>query len=416
LQGFTENDAAAISPLFATTLSIQETYAVDLAEWDALITTSGAPWYIDHHLFILAFGGPLPPTSASSGYGQRLDFKARVLSTEMEVPDNLTAAERELALELAEKLKGPPYFGITEVSEAGVSGSAPEGIEPFLRSRTGLPLAGRYLRRGGKAECWAIPATGADLRWIQLALKRWQLLDPQRFPGDADWKHSPEWMTRSEKDAADLIEAISQERATQLAGLDQKLAAASEDLSQARDTADSAERLLLSSQSADLVQAVLSALTTFGFDVKDMDTASPSSPKVEDLRVSIPGIPWRAVAEVKGYKEGAKTNDLARFIRYSELYIKEVGRPPDAKWYIVNQYRNDDPATRPRALRGADADIEIFADVGGLIIDSRDLLRLLLSVNRGDLTPETARTLLRDARGLFVYPALPHDSTPPSDA
>jgi len=77
---------------------------------------------------------------------------------------------------------------------------------------------------------------------------------------------------------------------------------------------------------------------------------------------------------------------------------------PDAQWYIVNQFRDRDPGTRPEILRGQDADVDAFADDDGLVIDTRTLFRLRKDVAEGSLAAEEARATLRAARGRLVYP------------
>ncbi|MGC8635348.1 MAG: hypothetical protein ACP5VP_11975 [Candidatus Limnocylindrales bacterium] len=96
-------------------------------------------------------------------------------------------------------------------------------------------------------------------------------------------------------------------------------------------------------------------------------------------------------------------SDLARFIRYTELFVREEKRPPDAKWYVVNQFKNDDPAQRPRPLRGAEGDVETFGEADGVIVDTRDLFFLWRAVAAGDLSTAAARELLTSARGIFEY-------------
>ena len=46
--------------------------------------------------------------------------------------------------------------------------------------------------------------------------------------------------------------------------------------------------------------------------------------------------------------------------------------------------------------------MKAFAEDGNLVIHSRDLVRLWLAVERGDLTQEQARELLLGAAGVFL--------------
>jgi hypothetical protein len=53
---------------------------------------------------------------------------------------------------------------------------------------------------------------------------------------------------------------------------------------------------------------------------------------------------------------------------------------------------------------GGDEDIEIFAEVGGLVWDTTQLFTLLMAVRDGRATSNEARGLLRSASGRLVVP------------
>lgn len=111
------------------------------------------------------------------------------------------------------------------------------------------------------------------------------------------------------------------------------------------------------------------------------------------------------IAEVRGYKDGAKTSDLGRLARFSDLYRLETGDLPSGRWYVVNQFMGDDPGTRPMPLVGTPDDVAVFGELGGLVIDTRDLLRLWLAVEDNLVTASEARGMLNGATGVFQYPA-----------
>ena len=95
------------------------------------------------------------------------------------------------------------------------------------------------------------------------------------------------------------------------------------------------ERALMTAQSDELVHAVAKALRELGFIVTDMDqTASPRD-KLEDLRIEDPNQSgWIALAEIKGYTKGAKTEALTQFLRFHARYFQSTGKQPSASWYI----------------------------------------------------------------------------------
>ncbi|MFE3572516.1 hypothetical protein ACFXON_24210, partial [Bacillus subtilis] len=103
--------------------------------------------------------------------------------------------------------------------------------------------------------------------------------------------------------------------------------------------------------------------------------------KREDLRV-IDG-DWIAICEIKGYGKGASTTDLLKIGRFETLFVQETGKLPDAKWYVVNQFRERPPSARQPMLKGQDGSVEEFASGNGLAIDSRELFQLDKAVAAG---------------------------------
>jgi hypothetical protein len=85
-----------------------------------------------------------------------------------------------------------------------------------------------------------------------------------------------------------------------------------------------------------------------------------------------------------------------------ETFILREGRAPDARWYVVNQSYLTPPSQRQPPLRGS-PDVESFAVMGGLVIDTRDLFRLREAVRARELTAEAARESLRSTKGVYSY-------------
>jgi hypothetical protein len=159
--------------------------------------------------------------------------------------------------------------------------------------------------------------------------------------------------------------------------------------------------LLLTTDGDELKDAVLGALTIIGFKVADVDaTLEEGEGKREDLWVEHDE--EVVIAEVKGYKRGAKFRDLMRAKDYRLLYLQKHGSVPDGQWHIVNANRSRPPDLRPRLLEGHDEAVDAF---GGLVIDTRDLFKLVRDIQRGDVAQEEALDLLWKANpGFFHYP------------
>ena len=125
---------------------------------------------------------------------------------------------------------------------------------------------------------------------------------------------------------------------------------------------------------------------------------------MEDLRLSDPDEPaWTNITEVKGLTGGAKLSDLQRFGRYAGLFLRRTGEFPKSRWYLVNQFLGADPDTRPPPLVGAEDDVQVFAEDGGLVIDTRELFQLVRAVEQGRIDQAAARRLLRSSTGVFQF-------------
>lgn len=157
---------------------------------------------------------------------------------------------------------------------------------------------------------------------------------------------------------------------------------------------------MLTGTGDELVQAVAGALTRLGFVVEDRD-AIGAREKLEDLRVRDGD--WIALCEVKGYTKGGSVTDMVKINRFVERYVRDTNAWPDARWYVVNQFKDRDPSSRMQLLRGQDEDVEGFAESNGLAIDTRSLFLLDKAVANGEIDKGKARTLLREAVGRFGY-------------
>lgn len=168
-------------------------------------------------------------------------------------------------------------------------------------------------------------------------------------------------------------------------------------------------RRLLTANDDELVDAVALALSGLGFHVtnEDDERVDVGRGKAHDLNVEDPdSAETRIIAEVKGFTKGARgalAQAQQHILRFATAH---GGETPDRCWLILNHFREHDPDERPPLLQGADDDIAIFTENGGVLIDTRDLFRLFRQVERAGLSQAEARSLLRNGNGRLVLPQL----------
>lgn len=278
-------------------------------------------------------------------------------------------------------------------------------IEPFVITKGGEILAGRFRRMGDRAECWCFPylEIGQAARWIEVALGEWSDQDPLRFPVVSDWQLEPEWRTPSEDELEDQLEQIHLDRKRALEKFDAAEAALQPQLEAARARGQR-DRILLTGSGTDLARCVRTCLESFGFRVRDADAKGTPGDLLEDLQIEDPSVDgWVALAEVTGLSKGAKVGDLGRFTRRVVRFAQKESREPDALWYVVSQYRRQNPSVRPPALHANQPELEHFEQAGGLVIDTSDLFRLWKAVGKGTLSAAAARETLRSSTGRFLF-------------
>ncbi|MFL5354425.1 MAG: hypothetical protein ACJ8AN_17385 [Archangium sp.] len=424
--GFDDKDIEPLKMFFPTTKKISNLNEVRQSEWDVLIT-KGAFVSPEQHLFVLSFGranieniqsSGIPDAYSVSGmYGKVEDGS---LATEFIIPDDLPPDLARLVMnELVPKLndedkhirlgvgslmrRAAPvfsgYWNFNDINEV-------KGVEFKLFVGTHEPsaLAGCFVLKGGLAEAWMLPFVHMDVAaWVEVALKQWHKLAPERFPVDLGWERNPEWMTRLESELVGKIDVIRKERQKALAYFDSIERELKTQLHAANLSADTSERRLLTTQGDVLVEAVADALKELGFSVEDMDKIFPKNDRREDLRVGLPeDKDWVAICEIKGYFKGAAVNDLLKIERFRGRFFKEKGREPERCWYVVNSFLKDDPARRGRALAANSAEVETFAEGGGLVVGTVELFRLQMKVRAGKIEAKEARRLLADRTGVFT--------------
>lgn len=274
---------------------------------------------------------------------------------------------------------------------------------PLLENADGEAIAVIYRPHRGAREVWYFPeeADHALDAILRVAFTEWNAQDPNRFPSSPSWTSDARWMSaeqqqrvltlRHEIDSArehvDHWASVIRESEVKLDVLD-------------GDVEQSPQRKLLMATGDDLVQAVAYALKAFEFDVVDLDElVTEGVAKTADLVVSEDD--WIAIVEVKGYAKGAKSNDLMDVMKHRRAYERRYGCDAGNMWYVANIFRTQSPESRPEIFTGADDQLDSFADPDGLVIDTRELFDLLKQVESGDVSPASARAVLKNSTGRF---------------
>ena len=371
------------------------------------------------HLRVLQFGGsPVSVWKAPGSLGTPEPTLSESHGNELHIPPtcptNLRGLVRDTLLPLFEG-QGSRRTVLQQTGDRQTPN--PTTFTPLLTTSDKKPLAAIY-RHPDIAEVWWLPVNERDAEtfdfaaWISAALDAWHRDDPEHFPGPPDWTRSKEWMTREELQLQVAVEQAQAELERQQIELGEKIAAAESALAEAQAHHDNKERILLTGQGDELVDAVHSILDVLGFGVENVDKKRAAEdresggrprPKLEDLRVTDPDTSWRALAEVKGYVGGGKTSDFQKIGRFVGIYqAQNSGSLPDATWYVVNQFLSRPPDTRPQLMEGQAEDVDVFAEsVNGVLVDTRDLFVLGRRVAADELTKEEARRMLMSAQRRF---------------
>lgn len=274
-------------------------------------------------------------------------------------------------------------------------------LRPLLYGPRHEVLAATY-ERNDDASVWLLPLDliGDIREWVSAAFHEWHDLYPKRFLSVGDWRSSPAWYTPKE----DLITNQLSERREQFEdatqAYEQDCAALEDQMESVRIQADEYERALLTTTGTELETAVLQALSELGFQVQHMDEVWGQNPRREDYRVADPDTSgWVALGEAKGFTKGVNETGIQRLDRWAKHYALETRTLPDRLWYIANQFLLDDPSKRPVPLHARDDVVDVFAEDGGLVIDTRALFRLVVAVQQHPQHKEDLRAFLRGRTG-----------------
>jgi hypothetical protein len=378
---------------------------LEFYEWDIVVTANGISNYTPPFVHVVAFGGAYLGRPDSSGWPSQdtyITAEVQDHGTEFSIPESVPAGLVRALIEacLPTVTSRDLNYVIGTVGLKAAQTASPSEVSPFLLTASGWTAAGRFARLEDRAECWVFPAGCDPVRLTSYALTELGVRYPDRFPPSEPWTQNPRWMTFAELREQREASRLQEERALANARLDQLERESQGRLNDATQSADSGERRLLTAQGADLVAAASQALTELGFCVQNMDDIWPSGDHREDLRLTSPGHPdWEAIVEVRGYARGAQMNDLMRLARFARRFQEEVGKWPPATWYVVNQFSNGDPSERDQALASNPSELEEFKLNDGLVLDTRELFKLLMRVRAGEVLPTEAVSQLIEARG-----------------
>ena len=422
--GLTEAEVAQLYAAFPTVRSITSLSQVAQNEWDVLVTKLGATDAAPH-LFVIGARQVGILQSGDFGYADAtvssLDLpvavtfgdtsRAGVLRVPADLPPILHRVVRDVLAPAAQVQQ--VHDVLTAKSMLGETSGVPI-VRPFLVTSEGKTVAGSFTRTGGMAECWCLPRYVEYLvPWALAARSVWHGLAPDRFPQPAPWMRQQEWRTPTEIELLRARAQLDDERTAALASFDARLVAADQSITRVTEAADKRERGVLTAQGDDLKRVVIAALEDFGFQVQDMDLSWSKGDQLEDLHVRDPDSgDWLALVEIRAHIKGAQVHDLMRLqSRFGPRFRKEHNHPPDRLWYVVNHSLGQDPDQRQPALMSNPSEIALFAEDGGLVIDSVELFKLWKAIQGKTLAPAAARRRLIDATGRFTAASAPASAT-----
>ena len=337
---------------------------------------------------------------------------------ELSIPDGCPERYRHLAASLAQRLRlgeGPPRtFSIRRTRHDSVLGTMTSDKRAEDDSVLGMTTSGRAVALRSVYKSTPIPGfeslarlaialalpEEADLAaWFRAFLGDIHENDPARVPqppprvGDLAAWYTPEestWAQRIEEIRGETVRLLNEHKQAET-----ELAAASE-------RADAGKRRCLWADGDDLVEAVGEILEELGFAVRYMDAETkPGELKREDLRLTIPDRDgWEAIAEVKGYSAGTRTNDARQIREHRDLYISEKGHAPNLTLWIANTYKSvEDPSSRPAPANDVGQRAALIEAVHVL---AADLYRLSVLVQAGNLEQSQAvQHMIDSAPGLW---------------
>ncbi|MFF7492274.1 hypothetical protein [Streptomyces rubiginosohelvolus] len=380
----------------------EDVYNIRQEEWDAVVTR-GRNITPKSHLNVFQVGGEYIGQADGSSVSADWVTSATYFVLPDDCPPEVRALSRSNLLPAIQQRETNEHWTFRP-ARGGIHTGREKfpSAKPFLTDADDKILAGKI--SGHMSETWWLPDLGCDLpRWVSAALQSWSTLYPDRFPLTEEWKGRDQWVSPEEAEIKARLAQVEIDLSDTIAKLENARAILKVRLEEKSAEVDATARRLLTAQGDELVDQVENSLEELGFLVTNVDKkiSSPGDRR-EDLRVSDPDLPdWTAIAEVRGYSRGAQLNDLLRLGRFTNRYLKETGKEPSSTWYVVNQEMAKDPDTRQSPLASNSSEVETFAESGGLVIDTRDLFKILMMVRQGTLGANEARRRLTQSSGYF---------------
>ncbi|WP_127572572.1 hypothetical protein [Georgenia faecalis] len=438
IEGFADDTAAAIASFFGSSTHVDPGDVVDESEYDVLVTTGTVSR--SEHLHVLALdcrhagiveahSEQLPArrdvneSARESPSVKRIPVRvlitADIYAQQLDVPSDIVGATRDLIIDTvvpayAALATPKPRWTARHAHASGGSFDEPvpmRGVVPLLTTHNEVQVLAftgvrwRYNGRGGLIVALPLMPTHPE-RWTRWFLDQARQHAPDAFPPDVSWHEQPMWTPRALRGAIDALEAIRQrwKKVAEEFRVAERDAEAAVNI--ARERALTSSWRLLTDQGDDLAAAVGDALHALGFEVANSDDRrQPNEPKMEDFRLKDSAVSeWVALVEVKGFTRGASPAGASQLMgRPVRAFVNEEGRLPNALLYIVNHLLETPPDQRPVALKG-DSVVEILAEQGGALVDTRDLLRAVLDVENGAAPASVIRESIRNCHGRWRWP------------
>lgn len=419
-----------LAPLVGTAKQIGNDDPIHASDWDLLVTFAWNAGIRQPNLHVLSFGaehldlvhkGPRASalrkantTHARGGevaHGVAPELAGLVRRT---IVDHIVEDEKTTWL----VSWGDPFLSfddadLTDNLDGACDPLVHVGQERFVYALHRL----RDPRHAHSSLCWALPAETTDHReWLVYVLDQLRAYDPARFPSDPLWQTRETWAPPALGAAMRRRSEFENEWAAAQAAVEERRRGLAEEVESQARAATAGVWRLLTAQGAELIAAVVEALTDLGFEARDMDEHhdAKTGAKLEDLRVTdTDDTAWECLVEVKGYTKGAKVNDVHQIVgRPSVHYAAEMGHPPNAVWHVVNTFLGVDPSSRPPAIP-SDLDLNPLTTADGALIDTRDLFLAWRDVAAGTVSAASVRQSLRRAATRWQGPlAVPATEVP----
>lgn len=355
------------------------------------------------HLHLLMFGcsdhGPMQPNDRH--YYSSLNYAgsqpSRTITVNTKLSDRLRGlVQQELVPWLLAQNARPVLFGRASNGHSyALNGSSLNSdAVPFVLDADNNVIAGAFRRSHEGSFAWVLPHDPEHPEvWLAEFLRQLHSIDPERFPEPTPWRTKAAWMSGDELAAQETLDALDARNVRWERAFRERKTSVEAHLLHAATAADAGLRRLLTAQGDELTEAVAHALADLGFTTTDEDAERDGGgmARAHDLNVVNPDRPAEVIiVEVKGTARGALMQAQQHILRYTARHRQQ----PDRCWLIINHLHNRPPDERPLLLQGANDDIAVFAQAGGVLIDTKDLFHLVKRVTGGTLTSEKARAIL----------------------